>query len=122
MSRRSGHDESGAATVMTAPFVGILVLVVALLAFQGGIVVAQRKVQAAADLAALAAAAAGQRGRDACAAAAAFATDNSARLTGCRLGGPGGAEVLVTVDRAGPALLGREVTVRASARAGPGPP
>lgn len=122
MRRRAGHDERGAATVTMTPFLGILVLVAALLAFQGGIVVAQRKVQAAADLAALAAAAAGQRGQDACAAAQAFAAHNSARLTGCRLEGPGGAEALVTVARAGPTLLGREVTVRASARAGPAPP
>ena len=36
------------------PFVGVLVLMALALAFQGGLLVAQRRVQAAADLAALA--------------------------------------------------------------------
>jgi secretion/DNA translocation related TadE-like protein len=104
---------------MAMPFLGILLLVTVLLSFQGGVLVAQRRAQAAADLAALAGASAARSGDDACATAAAVAASNAAELSGCRLGGPGAQEVLVTVTRDGPSVLGHEVTVHASARGGP---
>ena len=116
------RDERGSATTMAMPFLGILVLVTALMAFQGGVVVAQRRVQAAADLAALAGAAAAQRGDDACAAAATVAARNAARLSTCSVEGPTALEVLVAVSRDGPRLFGRSVVVHASARGGPVPP
>jgi secretion/DNA translocation related TadE-like protein len=106
---------------MAMPFLGILLLVTVLLSFQGGVLVDQRRAQAAADLAALAGASAARSGEDACATAAAVAARNAARLSHCRLGGPGAQEVLVTVTRDGPSVLGREVTVHASARGGPAP-
>ena len=118
------RDQEGAATVLVVPFVGVLALVTVLLAFQGGVLVAQRRVQAAADLAALAGAAALQRGEDGCAAASAVAGRNGALLSSCQVsGGAGraGRDVVVTVERDGPAVLGRSVTVEASARAGPEP-
>ena len=121
MSRAQRRNERGSATTMTMPFLGILVLVTAFMAFQGGVVVAQRKVQSAADLAALAGAAAAQRGDDACAAAAEVAARNAARLSTCSVEGPAGQEVLVAVSRAGPRLFGRSVVVHASARGGPAP-
>jgi len=115
------RDQRGAATVLVMPFVGVLALVTVVLAFQGGVLVAQRRVQAAADLAALAGAAALQRGEDGCAAASAVAGRNGARLSGCEVSGTAGRDVVVTVERDGPAVLGRSVTVEASARAGPEP-
>jgi secretion/DNA translocation related TadE-like protein len=107
---------------MTMPFLGILLLVTAAMAFQGGVLVAQRRVQAAADLAALAGAAAAQRGEDACAAAAKVAERNAARLATCSVQGSAASEVLVAVARDGPRLFGRSVVVHASARGGPAPP
>ena len=115
------RDQRGAATVLVMPFVGVLALVTVVLAFQGGVLVTQRRVQAAADLAALAGAAALQRGDDGCAAASAVAGRNGARLSGCQVSGTAGRDVVVTVERDGPAVLGRSVTVEVSARAGPEP-
>ena len=115
------RDQRGAATVLVMPFVGVLALVTVVLAFQGGVLVTQRRVQAAADLAALAGAAALQRGDDGCVAASAVAGRNGARLSDCQVSGTAGRDVVVTVERDGPAVLGRSVTVEASARAGPEP-
>lgn len=121
--RRSGPvDDRGAATVLLVPFLGILVLATLLLAFQGGALVTQHRAQAAADLAALAGAVALQRGDDGCAAAGESAARNDARLARCDVTGTSGREVLVTVSRDGPELLGRSVIVEASARAGPQSP
>lgn len=122
MTPQRARGERGSATTMTMPFLGVLLLVATVLAFQGGVLVAQRRAQAAADLAALAGAAAAQRGDDPCTAAAALAARNAALLASCRRDGPGGREVVVSVERAGPSALGRSVTVDASARAGPSPP
>lgn len=120
-SALSRRDQRGAATVLVMPFVGVLALVTVVLAFQGGVLVTQRRVQAAADLAALAGAAALQHDDDGCAAAAAVADRNGSRLTGCQVSGPAGRDVVVTVERDGPTVLGRSVTVEGSARAGPDP-
>ena len=120
-SSRWRRDQRGAATVLVMPFVGVLALVTVVLAFQGGALVTQRRVQAAADLAALAGAAALQRGDDGCVAASAVAGRNGARLSDCQVSGTAGRDVVVTVERDGPAVLGRSVTVEASARAGPEP-
>jgi secretion/DNA translocation related TadE-like protein len=121
MTARWRREQRGAATVLVLPFVGVLALVTVVLAFQGGVLVTQRRVQAAADLAALAGAAALQRGQDGCAAASAVAGRNGARLSDCQVSGVAGRDVVVTAERDGPAVLGRSVTVEASARAGPGP-
>jgi secretion/DNA translocation related TadE-like protein len=114
--RRRGELGS---TVWVTPFVGLLALAALVLAFQGGVLVAQRRVQSAADLAALAGASALQRGDDGCAAAGMVARRNGAALRHCAVDAQ---ELLVTVSRAGPRALGRAVEVRASARAGPAQP
>ena len=116
--RRRDDDERGTA-VWVVPFVGLLVIAALVLAFQGGVLVAQRRVQAAADLAALAGASALQRGDDGCAAATTFASRNGASLVECWVDGR---EVVVSLSRDGPVALGRAVKVAASARAGPAQP
>ena len=114
--RRTRRPDERGSAVWVVPFVGVLVLMALALAFQGGLLVAQRRVQAAADLAALAGAVALQRGHDGCDAARRMAARNGASLDRCRVDDRG---VLVTLARAGPVLWGRSVEVRAAARAGP---
>lgn len=77
---------------------------------------AHRSAQAAADLAALAAADALGSGRDPCAAGAAVAAANGARLTACR---PDGRVVTVVATVSGPHWLGQVADLAAEARAGP---
>lgn len=115
MTRLHRRGERGTA-VWVIPFVGLLAITALVLSFQGGVLVAQRRVQSAADLAALAGASALQRGDDACAAAGPIAARNGAALERCAVDGQ---ELLVTLSLAGPRALGRSVDVRASARAGP---
>lgn len=115
---RRVRDDRGSAVWVT-PFVGLLAIVALVLAFQGGVLVAQRRVQSAADLAALAGASALQRAEDGCAAAHAIAARNHATVQDCRAEGR---ELVLTLARDGPAVLGRSVEVRASARAGPAQP
>jgi secretion/DNA translocation related TadE-like protein len=121
MRTTSRSGERGTAAVLVLVCLGVLVMVALVLAFQGGVLVAQRRAQAAADLAALAGASALQRRDDGCAAATANAARNGARVSRCRIAGVSGQEVVVTVARAGPELLGRSLDVEASARAGPDP-
>ena len=82
----------------------------------GRLLVDQRRVAAAADLAALAGAAAVQHGGDPCSAARATAAVNGARLERCRVEGQ---EVRVTTRVPSPPLLARVLVLRAVARAGP---
>lgn len=111
---RGGGDD-GAATVLVVAMAGVLVFVMVALAAVGGLITAQRRAQAAADLAALAAA--GALDADACAAGLRVARANAAVLDGCVVAG---SEVRVVVSVAGPPMPGREVRVSAEARAGPG--
>lgn len=115
MSGRGVRSERGSATVLVVAMAGVLMFVTVALAAVGGLVAAQRRAQSAADLAALAAAAALDVG--ACAEALRTATANGAGLDGCEVTG---AEVRVIVSVAGPTMPGRDVRVRAEARAGPG--
>ncbi|WP_299931158.1 Rv3654c family TadE-like protein [uncultured Nocardioides sp.] len=120
MTFREARGESGAATVLVVAMAGVLMFVMVGLAAVGGLVTAQRRAQAAADLAALggASALAGVRGSaDACAAAARVAGANAAALDACT---PDGRTVRVTVSVDGPDVPWREVRVSAEARAGPG--
>jgi secretion/DNA translocation related TadE-like protein len=96
---------------------GVLVLVGAALGVAGELVVAHRRAQAAADLAALAGAQALARGADGCARAAEVAAADGGTLTACL---PAGTEVRVTVAVTGPRGLGQDADLSASARAGPG--
>ncbi|MDQ6525156.1 flp pilus-assembly TadE/G-like family protein [Nocardioides sp. LHD-245] len=117
----TARDQRGAATVLTLAMVGVLLLVGAAAGVVGAIVVAQRRAQAAADLAALAAATslagrADHPGRDPCASAAEVAGDNGAELDSCRVEGR---DVVVAVRVGGPRWLGQDQDLVAAARAGP---
>lgn len=112
----------GAATVLAVAMAGVLLLVGAATGVVGAIVVAHRRAQAAADLAALAGATAlaggrtGHPGRDPCPAAAEVAEANGAVLATCLVDG---ADVVVGVRVSGPRWLGQDRDLSASARAGP---
>ena len=96
---------------------GVLVFVLIGLSAVGGLVTAQRRAQAAADLAALAGAASTQEGRDGCTEAERISTANGAALIACAATGR---VVWVQVRLPGPQWPGRRVDVTAEARAGPG--
>lgn len=118
----SRSDESGAATVVVVAMAGVLMFVVVGLGAAGGLVVAQRRAQAAADLAALAGATAVTAAvTAACAEAGRVAAANHAVVDLCRLDGE---VVSVVVSVQGPDLpwasRWSEVRVTAEARAGPG--
>ena len=118
--RSDGHrvadDERGSASVLAVVLVGALSVAAVLVAAVGAVVADQRRVASAADLAALAGAAAVQSGRDGCASAGAVARRNEARLASCVVTGP---VVTVRTARDTRPLLGRRLTVRSAARAGP---
>ncbi|MGO4258163.1 Rv3654c family TadE-like protein [Marmoricola sp. RAF53] len=114
----SRRGERGAATVAALGLVGLLLLVAGAAAGAVGMVVGQRRVQAAADLAALAAASALQQARAPCEAGAEIASRHRVRLTGCRVEGE---EVDVSVELELPSVFAGR-TIRGRARAGPDPP
>ena len=114
------RGDSGGATVLVVAMAGVLMFVMVGLAAAGGLVTAQRRAQAAADLTALAGASAladVDGPADACAAAGRVAGRNAAALDACT---PDGRAIRVTVSVAGPDVPWREVRVTAEARAGPG--
>lgn len=112
------HDDRGAATLLVLAMAGVVLFVTSALGVVGGLVVTQRRSQAAADLAALAGAQGLQVGRDACRAAADVAAANGGTLVGCDVSGH---EVAVRVRVRGPQAIGRTFDLTASARAGPAP-
>ena len=114
MSRR----ERGAASLLVATCVALLLTIGAALGVVAALVRSHRSAQSAADLAVLAAASAWQRGEDACGAAARLARANAAELVGCSVHGD---DVLVEVEVTGPRWLGQTADLSAQARAGPGP-
>jgi secretion/DNA translocation related TadE-like protein len=114
--RRRG--EHGAASVIAVGLLAVLVLTAVASSGSVAIIVTHRRAQSAADLAALAAAQALQRGSDPCAAGAAIARAQDADLTGCTVEGP---EVVVIASLRMPPALGGS-TIAGRARAGPGPP
>ena len=113
-SRRQHGAERGGATVLVVAMAGVLMFVMTGLAAAGGLVTAQRRVQAVADLAALSGA---SHLDDACARAQEVAIANAAALETCRLDGD---DVTIAVSVAGPRVPWRDVRVTAEARAGPG--
>lgn len=115
MSR--GVDERGAASLMVATCLALLLVAGAATGLVAAVFRAHRSAQSAADLAALAAATARQRGDDACAEADRFARANAAALVACRLDGD---DVVIRVEVAGPRWLGQGADPMAEARAGPG--
>lgn len=113
----SPRDQRGAATLLVLSMVAVLLSLAVALSGVAALVIAHRRAQAAADLAALAGASALARGRDACPAAAAVATANGARLVTCAVLDR---DVRLQVRVEGPVLLGRRRALDAQARAGPG--
>ena len=111
----STRDERGAAVVLALGLVAVLVFVGAVSAGTIGIVIAHRRAQTAADLAALAAAQALQAGGDPCPTAARIAGRHDVALTGCVIDGT--SVVVAVAARLPPALGGDQVPARA--RAGP---
>ena len=119
-SRATTRGDRGGATVLVVAMAGVLLFVMVGLAAAGGLVTAQRRAQAAADLAALAGASALAdigRPEDPCAAADRVAGRNAAVLDVCA---PDGRAIRITVSVAGPDVPWKEVRVSAEARAGPG--
>ena len=116
MSRAHRRGEAGAATLLVLAMAGVLLLVGAALGVVQAMVVAHRKAQAAADLAALAGASAAAHGRAACEAADAVARLNGSGLVNCQ---EGAGEVTVEVVVTGPRWLGQQGDLTAEARAGP---
>jgi secretion/DNA translocation related TadE-like protein len=112
--RRPG--QRGSAAVLGTVLVGVLSTVTVLVAAVDGAVADQRRVEAAADLGALAGAAAVQAGRDGCAAAGRVVARNGARLGSCAVAGQ---VVTVRATRRTQPLVGRRFTMRSTARAGP---
>jgi secretion/DNA translocation related TadE-like protein len=99
--------------------VGVLAFVAVLVAAVGGAVADQRRVESAADLAALAAAGALQAGADPCAEARGTARRNGATVVSCRV--TGGDQVVLRAERRTRPVLGRSLALTARARAGPVP-
>lgn len=116
MSRRSRRGESGSATVLVLVAALLLSVCAVAGAVLEGLAGAQRRVESAADLAALAGAAAVQGGRDGCAAAGVVARRNRAEVVGCRTRGEA-VEVRVVRRLELPVL--DTVKLRSQARAGP---
>ena len=109
-------SERGVAT-LSSTLVIVAVCATALVILQIGLVMAAKhRVQAAADLAALAGSSAAVRGGDACTAAISVARRNASRLERCRVD-----LAVVTVRAAGPPrrVLGVSWRARADARAAP---
>ena len=115
MSSR-GREERGAAALLVLTMTGVLLLVAAVLAVAGAMVVDHRRAQAAADLAALAGASAAARGDSECEVAGEVAEANGAHMRECSVDG---LVVTVTVTVRGPRWLGQRGDLEASARAGP---
>ncbi|MCZ4497497.1 MAG: hypothetical protein JWQ74_50 [Marmoricola sp.] len=116
MSRRSrAFGEDGAGVVLVLALVALLTFLALVASSVSAVVVGHRRVQAAADLAALAGATARENGEDPCVAAADQARLNGASSTDCVVDG---GTVRVVVELSLPAGLGGR-TVVARARAGP---
>jgi secretion/DNA translocation related TadE-like protein len=114
---RHRHDD-GVATVAGIALIAVLILVGVATAVVGGAVLAHRRAQAAADLAALAAAQALQGQGGPCRQAARIAHANGAELRACTIDGwIASVEVVVS----GPRLIGRGLSLPARSRAGPSP-
>ena len=117
MTGRRGRDDRGSASMLVVVHLTVLLVLGCALAAVGGLLVAHRRAQAAADLAALGAASALAEGRDGCARAGELARANGATVSGCRVDGR---EVRLRVQVPGPRWGGRRPVLSAEARAGPG--
>ncbi|HYO39040.1 MAG TPA: Rv3654c family TadE-like protein [Nocardioidaceae bacterium] len=114
--QRGRRGQRGSAAVLATVLLGVLACSAVLVAAFGGAVVAQRRVEAAADLGALAGASAALRGEPGCTAAASIASANDARVLACTVSGE---IVELRVVRETRRVLGLRFTVTSRARAGP---
>ena len=115
----TGHrtkEDRGAVTVLAVAMLGVLILIASAIAVGEAMVVAHRRAQSAADLAALASAQAIQHARDPCGAAGQVAAANGATLTGCAVEAY---VVTISVTVPGPRWLGARGDFGAQAKAGP---
>jgi len=108
------RPEQGAAAVFGMAMIGLVAVVAMVAVGIGALILAHRRAQSAADLAALAAAVGQQRGAAPCRAAERVAVANGARLVGCVLNGD-----VATVDVECAALVGGIARMPGQARAGP---
>ncbi len=110
------RSEAGVATTATAAVMGFVLLVAAAIVQAGMVVAAKHRVQAAADLAALAGSAAALRGEDGCAVVHAVVRRNQSSVASCRTD-----LAVVTVHASGTAktLWGLRWRVESAARAAP---
>jgi secretion/DNA translocation related TadE-like protein len=114
MSNR--HSEAGIATVSAVVAVGLVMVLAAALVQVGVVIAVKHRVQAAADLAAVAGSAATLRGEDGCAVAGVVAARNRVALDRCR------ADLAVVTVRAESStglVWGARFRARADARAAP---
>ncbi|MFT4009692.1 MAG: flp pilus-assembly TadE/G-like family protein [Nocardioidaceae bacterium] len=113
---RPTYDSSGLVTPLAAASCSGLIMLAYGLCAVGGVLVADRRADSAADLAALAGAGAAQEFADPCVAADEVARDNGTELTRCSARGP-----VVEVEVRGTVRLpwGQSLDVAAGARAGP---
>jgi secretion/DNA translocation related TadE-like protein len=107
--------DRGSATVFVVIGLVLVLFAGSTVAAIGGLVVAHRHAQSAADLAAIAGAEAVGTPGDPCAAAAAVAAANDAAIEACQTTAD---DITLTVSVAGPDLIGTVVRPRAVARAG----
>ena len=112
------RGQVGAATLLAVAMAGVLMMLGAALGVVGAMVVAHRRAQASADLAALAGATAATQGRDACQAARDVARLNDGTVIACEVDG---GTVTVEVRVPGPRWLGQQSDLDARSRAGPAP-
>ena len=113
--RSRARDQRGAAVVVGLALTGVLLVVTTACVGSAAIVLAHRRAQVAADLAALAGAGALQRGAAPCGVARTIAARHGAALTGCLVDGV--TVVVATAVVLPPALGGGETPARS--RAGP---
>jgi secretion/DNA translocation related TadE-like protein len=117
MSRHGGRrPEAGVATVSAVMVVGLMMTLAVALVQVGLVIALKHRVQAAADLAAVAGSAATLRGDDGCAAAVATARRNDVTIERCRADL---AVVTVRATRATELVVGTRYRARADARAAP---
>lgn len=112
---RSVLTDRGSATVFVTLGLAVVLFAGVAVAAISGLVVAHRRAQSAADLAAIAGAGALGTTTDPCAAADLIAAANGAVLESCRLTPE---DVTLVISVAGPELVGNLVRLRAEARAG----
>lgn len=108
--------ERGSASLLGVAAIGVLMLMTMAAVFACGLVVAHRQAQAAADLGALSAAIAHQRGDEGCGPATAVAHKHGAELRSCAITDD---IAVVRVSVASPTWWGFSYDLQAEARAGP---